>query len=98
MIFNSLTFLIFLTFTVILYWNLPRVARLWMISIMSLVFYGFWKPQYTALLIFAAILDYFVAREIDRRQEKRSRRNFLILSLVLNLGILFYFKYLIFFK
>ncbi len=98
MIFNSITFLIFLVFTVILYWNLPRVARLWMISIMSLVFYGFWKPQYTALLIFAAVLDYFVAREIDKRQEKRSRRNFLILSLILNLGILFYFKYLIFFK
>lgn len=98
MIFNSLTFLIFLTVVVILYWSLPKLARLWMISVMSLVFYGFWKPQYTLLLIFAAVLDYFVAREIDRRQEKRSRRNFLILSLVLNLGILVYFKYLIFFK
>jgi len=98
MIFNSITFLIFLVLVVILYWRLPRLARLWMISIMSLVFYGFWKPQYTLLLIFAAILDFFVAREIDKRQEKRSRRNFLILSLVLNIGILVYFKYLIFFK
>jgi D-alanyl-lipoteichoic acid acyltransferase DltB (MBOAT superfamily) len=98
MIFNSITFLIFLTIVVILYWQLPRVARLWMISIMSLVFYGFWKPQYTLLLIFAAVLDYYVAQAIDKRQNPVSRRNFLILSLVLNLGLLVYFKYLIFFR
>lgn len=98
MIFNSLTFLIFLPIVVILYWLLPRVARLWMLSLMSLVFYGFWKPQYILLLIFAAILDYFVANEIDKRQDPKKRKNFLILSLVLNLGILFYFKYLVFFK
>ena len=59
-----------------------------MISIMSLVFYGFWKPQYTLLLIFAAILDYYVAIEIDKRQDPVSRKRFLILSLVLNIGIL----------
>ncbi len=98
MIFNSITFLIFLPVVVILYWILPKVARLWMLSVMSLVFYGFWKPEYTLLLIFAAILDYFVSIEIDKNQDPRKRKNWLILSLVLNLGILFYFKYLVFFS
>ena len=69
-----------------------------MIALSSLVFYGFWKPAYTLLLIFAAVLDYFIAREIDKQKEPRSRKLYLIVSLILNLGILFYFKYLIFFK
>lgn len=98
MIFNSVTFLLFLPLVVLLYWFLPRLARLWMIAIMSLVFYGFWKPQYTLLLIFAAVLDYFIAIEIDKRQEPRSRKRLLVISLVLNIGLLLYFKYLIFFK
>ena len=87
MIFNSLSFLLFLPLVVILYWLLPRTARVWMLTIMSLVFYGFWKPEYTLLLIFAAVLDYFVALEIARRDDPRKRKNFLIISLVLNLGI-----------
>lgn len=98
MTFNSITFLLFLVIVVVLYWRLPKTGRLWMIALSSLVFYGFWKPQYTLLLIFAAVLDYFVAIEIDKRQEPNKRRMLLILSLILNLGILFYFKYLIFFK
>ena len=98
MIFNSLTFLLFLAIVVALYWQLPRMARLWMISVMSLVFYAFWKPQYSLLLVFAAILDYFIAQAIDRQQEKAKRRTLLAVSLVLNIGILLYFKYLIFFK
>ena len=61
MIFNSLTFIIFLAIVVALYWNLPQKVRLWMIALGSLVFYGFWKPQYTLLLIFAAVMDYYIA-------------------------------------
>ena len=98
MIFNSITFLSFLVIVVILYWQLPRVPRLWLITISSFIFYGFWKPQYTLLLLFAAVLDFYIAREIDRRQDAESRRDFLVVSLILNLGLLVYFKYLIFFK
>ncbi len=97
MIFNSLTFLIFLPVVVTLYWILPKVARLWMLSVMSLVFYGFWKPEYTLLLIFAAVLDYFISIQIDKKEHPGDRKSWLVLSLVLNLGILFYFKYLVFF-
>jgi alginate O-acetyltransferase complex protein AlgI len=98
MIFNSISFLIFLLIVVIVYWQLPRTGRLWLISLSSLLFYGFWKPQYTLLLIFAAVLDYFIAKGIDKREDPVKRKQLLIISLILNLGILFYFKYLIFFK
>ena len=97
MIFNSLTFLIYLPIVVLLYWYLPKTARLWMVAILSLVFYAFWKPQYTLLLIFAAVMDFFIANAIDKREDPKQRKAILIISLVLNLGILFYFKYLIFF-
>jgi D-alanyl-lipoteichoic acid acyltransferase DltB (MBOAT superfamily) len=69
-----------------------------MIAVMSLVFYGFWKPQYTLLLMFAAVMDYFIAAGIDKQQDQKRRRALLIVSLIFNLGLLFYFKYLLFFK
>lgn len=97
MIFNSLTFIIFLVIVVALYWNLPQKARLWMIALCSLVFYGFWKPQYTLLLIFAAVMDYYIANAIHHTENPKKRKQILIISLVLNLGLLVYFKYLIFF-
>lgn len=96
MIFNSLTFIIFLAIVVALYWNLPQKVRLWMIALGSLVFYGFWKPQYTLLLIFAAVMDYYIANAIHHTQNPKKRKQILIISLVLNLGLLVYFKYLIF--
>ena len=45
MIFNSTTYLLFLTVAVILYWSLPRRPRLWMLFIASLIFYGFWRVE-----------------------------------------------------
>ena len=68
-----------------------------MVAILSLVFYAFWKPQYTLLLVFAAVMDFFIANAIDKREDPKQRKAILIISLVLNLSILFYFKYLIFF-
>ncbi len=97
MIFNSITFLIFLPLVVLLYWFLPGKYRSWMLCLMSLVFYGFWKPVYILLLLFAALLDFFVSIEIDRHENPIKRKRWLILSVGLNLAILFYFKYLIFF-
>lgn len=97
MIFNSITFILFLIFTVILYWSLPERARLWMLSLSSLLFYGFWRFEFIPLLLIAAGLDYWVSNEIYKRDDRQSRKRFLILSLVINLGILFYFKYLVFF-
>ncbi|HAZ93503.1 MAG TPA: alginate O-acetyltransferase, partial [Chitinophagaceae bacterium] len=68
-----------------------------MIALGSLVFYGFWKPQYTLLLIFAAVMDYYIANAIHHTQNPKKRKQILVISLVLNLGLLVYFKYLIFF-
>ncbi len=63
----------------------------------SLVFYGFWRWEFIPLLLIAAIVDYWCSIQIDKREEQKSRLRFLIFSLIINLGILFYFKYLLFF-
>jgi D-alanyl-lipoteichoic acid acyltransferase DltB (MBOAT superfamily) len=69
-----------------------------LIALSSLSFYGFWKPQYILLLLLAAVVDYYIALEIDKRKNQKDRRSVLLVSLVINLGLLFYFKYLVFLK
>jgi len=60
---------------------------------MSLVFYAYWSIPYLALLILVVVFDFYLAAAIYRAAESRQRRLWLVLSLVLNLGLLFFFKY-----
>lgn len=94
MIFNSVTFIIFLAIVVILYWSLPKAPRRLMLFFGSLVFYGFWRPEFTLLLILAAVLDYYCSIAIENSKIKTQKTWWLVLSLTINLGLLFYFKYL----
>lgn len=98
MLFNSATYLVFLLAVVLVYWQLPQRGRLWLIFVASLIFYGFWRVEFIPLLLFSALLDYFLALVIARTEDERKRFRMLVISIVLNLGILFFFKYLIFFR
>lgn len=99
MIFNSVTFFIFIVLVVGLYWVLPNKARLWLIFISSVVFYGFWRWEYLSVMLASAATDYFTSIELGKTPlENKRKRNFLLgISLVVNLGLLMYFKYLFFF-
>lgn len=97
MIFNSVTFLVFLALNIIAYWSLPQRGRQWLIAVSSLGFYAFWRPEFTLVLLATAMTDYTVARKIDSSDSEASRRNWLVVSIVINLGLLFFFKYLFFF-
>src|ERR1035441_1599648 len=96
MIFTSVTYLLFLALYISLYWLLPRQFRLWLILIASTIFYGFWKPVFLAVIFLSATTDYFVAMRIEATEKPIQRRAWLVLSLSVNLGLLFYFKYLFF--
>ncbi len=96
MIFNSLTYLLLLFFVIILYWLLSYKARLLLIFTSSLVFYGFWKISFIPILMISVIIDWWVAQQMYQCKKKK-RFSFLLISLIANLGLLFYFKYLIFF-
>jgi D-alanyl-lipoteichoic acid acyltransferase DltB (MBOAT superfamily) len=96
MIFNSVTYLLFLALTVGLFWLLPKQPRLWLIFLASSTFYGFWRPEFLAVMFLSAITDYFVAMRIEGTDDPIRRRSWLLLSLTVNLGLLCYFKYLFF--
>lgn len=97
MIFNSVTYLLFLAVVVLLYWQLPIRPRLWLLFLSSLVFYGFWRVEFLGVMLLSVVTDYVAAIMIDRSVGIVRRRAWLLMSLVVNLGLLFYFKYLIFF-
>lgn len=56
-----------------------------------------WKAEYVILILGSTIIDYSVALKIQRTEDRKKRRNWLIISLIANLGVLFLFKYFNFF-
>lgn len=93
MIFNSLTFLLFLLIVVALSWMLPRTPRLWMLFIASITFYGFWRFEFVFLMLTSVIIDYYLALAIFRAKKTRTKKLLLVTSLSANLGLLVLFKY-----
>jgi alginate O-acetyltransferase complex protein AlgI len=63
----------------------------------SLFFYMCWKWEYIFLLFFPATIDFFVARQIEKTAQQRRKKLLLCISIITNLGLLFYFKYFNFF-
>ena len=96
MIFNSLTYLLLLFIVVVLYWQLSFKFRLLLIFSSSLIFYGFWKIEFIPVLLLSVVVDWLVAQKMVK-SKKQKKFLFLLVSLITNLGLLFYFKYLIFF-
>ena len=99
MIFNSVTFIVFLSVVVLLYWILPIPLKKWMLLIVSCVFYGFWRWEYLSIMFVSALTDYYTSLAIGNTpvEHKTKRRWLLAITLFVNLGLLGYFKYLYFF-
>lgn len=98
MVFSSITFLLyFLPVFIIIYSALPKATRNWFILFASILFYSWGAPTFVFILLGSTILDYFVVQAIHRAEQNSTRRKYLIASLVLNLGLLAYFKYANFF-
>ena len=101
MVFSSLTFLVyFLPAFLILYNLLPknRNVKNLFILLSSILFYSWGGPKFIFVILFVTLLDFFLVSQIDSQREIKGRsRFFLLLSVSLNLGLLFYFKYLNFF-
>lgn len=99
MVFNSVTFLVFFVLVVIQYWLLPRQIRMWMLLVASCAFYGFWRWEYLSVMFVSALTDYYTAIAIGNTptENRKKRKALLAVTLVVNLGLLCYFKYLYFF-
>jgi alginate O-acetyltransferase complex protein AlgI len=95
LLFNSLIFTVFLPVVFALYWITPPRHRNYTLLLASYYFYFSYNPYFLLLLIFTSAFDYWCAKQIQRTQH--SKKIFLLLSLVSNLGVLFVFKYFVFF-
>ena len=93
MLFNSLVFLVFFAAVFLLHWVLPHRARNLLLLVSSYVFYAAWNWKFLALMWFSTGLDFYVARAIAARDAPGPRRALLLLSVVVNLSLLGFFKY-----
>ena len=95
MVFSSLIFLfVYLPVTLLIYYVVPRKFKNAALLLFSLIFYGWGEPKWVLIMIFSTVLDYTCSNVIERhRENKRACKAALIVSIVLNLGVLFFFKY-----
>lgn len=94
MLFNSLTFIIFFIIVVLLHYTLPHKLRWIMLLIASCIFYMCWRAELIVLILFTSFVNYFISLLIDSHRNKA--KQLLIISLMINFGFLFIFKYLVF--
>jgi len=93
MSFNSLHFLVFFPIVVGLYFSLPHRFRWLLLLISSYYFYMSWKAEFIFLIIFTTLIDYVAGIQMEKAQTPKRKKTFLVLSLIMNLGLLFTFKY-----
>ncbi len=94
MVFSSATFLYaFLPLTLLLYALAPKRLKNAVLLGMSLVFYAFGEPRYVVLLLLSSVSDFLHGLYIEKRRGTRQARTALVSSIVLNLGLLGFFKY-----
>lgn len=98
MLFNSYEFVVFLPIVLLLFFKLPYIVRPLFLLIASYIFYMWWRPEYIVLLLIQTFIDYMAGIYIADSRSARSRRLFLALSMASNLGILFFYKYFMFFN
>ena len=100
MLFNSLDFAIFLPIVFVLYWfvvNKNLKAQNLLIVISSFVFYGWWDYRFLSLILFSTIVDYSIGLKLVKEDQPKFRKLYLWISILINLGLLGFFKYYNFF-
>lgn len=99
MIFSSILFIFrFLPIALILYYITPQKYKNLILTLLSLVFYSWGEGKYFLIMIASIIIDYTAGRLIYRyKSEIKKKTIVLCISLVFNLGLLFFFKYFNFF-
>jgi D-alanyl-lipoteichoic acid acyltransferase DltB (MBOAT superfamily) len=99
MSFVSLEFVIFFAGFLVVYFAVPQRWRWPLLLVGSYFFYAYWNAGYVLLIVFTTLVDYSVGRLLEATDpaQRRKRRFILAVSLSINLGVLFLFKYFNFF-
>lgn len=95
MVFSSLVFLFaYLPITLLAYYLVPRQGRNIFLFIVNLIFYGWGEPKLVLLMVFNIFFNYIGGWLVDKyRADAKKKKLFLILTCVLDIGILAVFKY-----
>ena len=93
MFFNSVAFALFLPTVIAAYWLAPRRFRTGVLLVASYVFYGWWGVRFLSLIVISTLTDYSVGKRLHAAADGSERRRWLAVSLVVNLGMLGFFKY-----
>lgn len=102
MLFNSTFFILYFLPAVLVGWYLfqkmdnPIYSKVFLVG-MSLWFYGYYNPWYLFILLFSVFANYFFSYLFVRNVGAGARKMTLCAGLLVNLGLLFYFKYFNFF-
>lgn len=102
MLFNSLDFLFFFPVVLLVYYIIPKKLKQFWLLIASYYFYMCWNAKYALLILVSTIVTYLsgliiekVKRaEYDATKEEKLKKCVVAASFIINLGILFYFKYI----
>lgn len=97
MLFNSFEFLFFFVCFVAVYYATSGRLRIIVCLLASYFFYGCWDYRFLGLILFSTVVDFYVGLKISAASNKAQARKFLLVSLVVNLGLLAVFKYFNFF-
>ena len=92
MIFNSFKFIVFFPLVCLIYFCIKKdkLKLIWLL-LTSYYFYMCWNPLYSLLMLLSTFVTYIFSILMDKYKDKK--KMFLILSLLINLSILFFFKY-----
>ncbi|MEM0897786.1 MAG: MBOAT family O-acyltransferase [Verrucomicrobiota bacterium] len=95
MVFSSHIFVFyFLPLALLLYYAVPRAGKHFVLTALSYVFYGWWNPWFTLLMLFSTVIDYYCGKMITvDGASARQRKTGVLISVLVNLGVLGFFKY-----
>ena len=97
MLFNSIGYLLFLPVIVMLYYLLPFRWRWTLLLAASYFFYLLWRIEFVLVLMTATLVSYYAALKMGEIRIKKQRLKYLVITLLINVGMLAFFKYLGFF-
>ena len=97
MIFNSLDYIVFFIFFSLVFFLFKPKHRWLILLCASYFFYMCWKWEFIFLIIFSTLIDFFCGIKMSQKTTLKLKKPFLIISLISNLGLLFFFKYFDFF-
>lgn len=98
MVFSSVIFLLyFLPIFLLVYYFIDKKYKNYWILLASSFFYAWGAPKFIFAVVGTAVLDYFLVNQLHKSTAQKRRKAWLFCSLLLNLGMLAYFKYSNFF-